>query len=288
MTNRTAFITGAATGIGKALVEKLDREGWRCFAGYNRQPPDALLANCSARTSAVQCNVTDDTSVSAALESIESAAGDGALDLLVNNAATTGGAGGGIEHVDIDRFKALFEVNFWGPLRVTQAALPLIRRSTQGRVINVGSASQYLTIPIGCSYPITKAALQRLTQALRLEMKPFGIGVTCLEPGGVQTPMMVITDEQKAALWAAIPEGRRVEYQAHFKFPGDAIESAFPIWSTEKFADRVYQDVVCARRLKPNYLIGPGVWVLPVIRRAVPDGAQEKIFERMFGRKTGQ
>ena len=62
MAGRTAFVTGAATGIGKALVEKLDREGWRCFAGYNRQPPDALLAACSDRVRAVQCNITDDRS----------------------------------------------------------------------------------------------------------------------------------------------------------------------------------------------------------------------------------
>lgn len=287
LSGATAFVTGAATGIGKALVERLDREGWRCFAGYNRQPPDALLARCSERTTAVQCNVADDASVTVAFQFIAEKLGDDALDLLVNNAATTGGAGGGIESIDIDRFKALFEVNFWGPVRVTQAALPYIRRSGRGRIINVGSASQYLTIPIGCSYPVTKAALQRLTQALRIEMKPFGIGVTCLEPGGVQTPMMDITDDQKAELWASFPDGLLSQYKAHFKFPGDAIESTFPIWSAEKFADRVYRDVITARRLKPNYLIGPRVWMLPVIRRAVPDSAQEHIFERMFRRKDG-
>ena len=67
---RTAFITGAATGIGKALVERLDHEGWQCFAGYNRQPPDALLAACSDSVRAVQCNITDDASVSQAFERI--------------------------------------------------------------------------------------------------------------------------------------------------------------------------------------------------------------------------
>ena len=205
MATRTAFVTGAATGIGRALIEKLDREGWRCFAGYNRQPPDALLAACSDGTRAVQCNVTDDASVRSALKEIGQAIGDEPLDLLVNNAATTGGAGGGVENVDIDDFKNLFEVNFWGQLRVTQAALPLIRRGQQGRIINVGSVSQYLTIPMGCSYPVSKAALKRLTQALRAELKPFGIGVTCVEPGGVQTPMMDLTDEQEAQLWASFP-----------------------------------------------------------------------------------
>ncbi len=284
MTTRTAFVTGAATGIGKALIEKLDREGWRCFAGYNRRPPDAVLSACSDQTMAIQCNVTDDSSVTHALAEISDAIQGGALDLLVNNAATTGGAGGGVESVDIDRFKALFEVNFWGPIRVTQAALPFIRRSDQGRIINVGSASQYLTIPMGCSYPVTKAALRRLTQALRAEMKPFGIDVACLEPGGVKTPMMDITDEQEAELWGAVPDHLLPAYKAHFKFPGDAIETTFPLWTAERFADRVYRDVVQAKRLKPNYLIGPGVWVLPIMKRTMPEAAQELIFERMFRR----
>lgn len=284
MSARTAFVTGAATGIGRALIEKLDREGWCCFAGYNRQPPDAVLAGCSHRTRAVQCNVTDDASVKSALGEIAEALEHGSLDLLVNNAATTGGAGGGVENVDIDRFKSLFEVNFWGQLRVTQAALPLIRRSDRGRIINVGSASQYLTIPMGCSYPISKAALKRLTQALRAELKPFGIEVTCVEPGGVKTPMMDISEAQKAELWASFPDHLLPQYKAKFKFPGDAIESTFPLWTAEKFADRVYRDVITAKKLKVNYVIGPGVWVLPVLERAVPDSLRERIFERMFRR----
>lgn len=284
MSTRTALVTGAASGIGKALVEKLDREGWRCFAGYNRQPPDALLEACSKRTQAVQCNVTEDASVKSALEEVGAALAGGSLDLLVNNAATTGGAGGGVENVDIERFKSLFEVNFWGQVRVTQASLPFIRRSEDGRIINVGSASQYLTIPMGCSYPISKAALKRLTQALRVELKPFDIQVTCVEPGGVRTPMIDISEEQKAELWASFPEHLLPQYEAQFKFPGDAIESAFPLWTAEKFADRVYRDVITAKKLKVNYLIGPGVWVLPIIERAVPDSLRERIFERMFRR----
>jgi len=284
MAGRTAFITGAATGIGKALVERLDREGWQCFAGYNRQPPDALLATSSERVRAVQCNITDDASVTSAFQEIAEAIGEGSLDLLVNNAASTGGAGGGIENVDIDRFKALFEINLWGPVRVTQAALPFIRRSQDGRIINVGSASQYLTIPMGSSYPVTKAALQRVTRALRAEMKPFGIQATCLEPGGVQTPMMDLSDEQRTQLWDSFPEELRPLYRAHFKYPGDAIQENVPLWTTEKFADHVYRNVICAQQMKVNYVIGPQLWVLPIMRRVLPDSLRERIFARMFGR----
>ncbi len=281
---RTCFVTGAATGIGKALVERLDREGWQCFAGYNRQPPDALLAACSDRVRAVQCNITDDASVTSAFQEIAQAIGEGSLDLLVNNAASTGGAGGGVENVDIDRFKDLFEINLWGPIRVTQAALPFIRRSQDGRIINVGSASQYLTIPMGCSYPVTKAALQRVTRALRAEMKPFGIQATCVEPGGVHTPMMDLTEHQRAELWASFPDELLSQYKAHFKYPGDAIQENVPLWTSEKFADHVYRNVICAKQMKVNYVIGPKLWVLPVMRRVLPDSLRERIFERMFKR----
>lgn len=281
---RTCFVTGAATGIGRALVERLDREGWQCFAGYNRQPPDALLAACSDRVRAVQCNITDDASVTSAFQEIAQAIGEGSLDLLVNNAASTGGAGGGVENVDIDRFKDLFEINLWGPIRVTQAALPFIRRSQDGRIINVGSASQYLTIPMGCSYPVTKAALQRVTRALRAEMKPFGIQATCVEPGGVHTPMMDLTEDQRAELWASFPDELLSQYKAHFKYPGDAIQENVPLWTSEKFADHVYRNVICAKQMKVNYVIGPKLWVLPVMRRVLPDSLRERIFERMFKR----
>jgi NAD(P)-dependent dehydrogenase (short-subunit alcohol dehydrogenase family) len=231
----------------------------------------------------VQCNITDGASVTSAFEEIGQALGEGSLDLLVNNAATTGGAGGGIENVDIDRFKALFEINLWGPIRVTQTALPFIRRSQDGRIINIGSASQYLTIPMGSSYPVTKAALQRVTRALRAEMKPFGIQATCVEPGGVQTPMMDLSDEQRTQLWASFPEELLPLYKAHFKYPGDAIEENVPVWTTEKFADRVYRNVICAKQMKVNYVIGPQLWVLPIMRRVLPDSLRERIFERMFG-----
>ena len=232
----------------------------------------------------MQCNITDDASVASAFQEIAEAIGEGSLDLLVNNAASTGGAGGGIENVDIDRFKALFEINLWGPVRVTQAALPFIRRSQDGRIINVGSASQYLTIPMGSSYPVTKAALQRVTRALRAEMKPFGIQATCVEPGGVQTPMMDLSDEQRTQLWDSFPEELLPLYKAHFKYPGDAIQENVPLWTTEKFADHVYRNVICAKQMKVNYVIGPQLWVLPIMRRVLPDSVRERIFERMFGR----
>ncbi|MBW2161440.1 MAG: SDR family NAD(P)-dependent oxidoreductase [Deltaproteobacteria bacterium] len=282
MNARTAFVTGAATGIGKGLVEKLDREGWRVFAGYNRTPPDALVAACGPELRTMCCTVSDPDSVAEAARQIEEALQGAALDLLVNNAATATEATGAIENVNIEAFQRLFEVNLWGALRLTQALLPLVRKSDDPRIINVGSPSQYLTIPLGAQYPISKVALAKLTEALRIELKPFGIQVTSLEPNGVQSPMTSFPEHEKTDLWASFPEHLLGEYQRHFQYPGDVLEAAASLWTPEKFADKVYRQVVCAKKLKPRYIIGPNAWVLPTLDRWVSKSAQERLFERMF------
>ncbi len=281
MTRRTAFITGAATGIGKGLTEKLDREGWTVFAGYNRTPPDALVSACSSLLQPLPCTISDPDSIAQAVASLENALGGTPLDLLVNNAATTTHGGGAMESVDIDAFHHLFEVNFWGALRLTQALLPLLKTSDDPRIINVGSPSQYLTIPLGAQYPISKVALAKLTEALRIELKPFGIQVTSLEPNGVKTPMTSFAPEEKEALWDSFPKSLLPDYQRVFKYPGDVLQSA-RMWSPEEFAEKVYPHVVCAKRLKPRYIVGPQAWILPALNRWASKTAQERLFERMF------
>lgn len=282
MKARTAFVTGAATGIGKGLVEKLDREGWQVFAGYNRTPPDALVAACGPGLRTMRCTISDPNSVTQAARALEDELQGAPLDLLVNNAATTSGAGGGMENVNIDDFHRLFEVNFWGALRLTQALLPLVRKSDDPRIVNVGSPSQYIAIPLGAQYPISKAAMAKMTEALRIELKPFGIQVTSLEPNGVKTPMTAFTEQEKEALWGSFPEHMREQYQRHFEYPGDVLRAAASFWTPEKFAEKVYPRVICAKKLKPRYVIGPSAWVLPTLNRWVSESGQERLFERMF------
>lgn len=282
MSTRTAFVTGAATGIGKGLVEKLDREGWRVFAGYNRTPPDTLVAACGPRLRTLRCDISDPEGVRKATREIIGALDGRPLDLLVNNAATTQGAGGAMESVDLDAFHHLLEVNFWGALRVTQAMLPWVRKSEDPRIIMVGSPSQYLTIPLGAQYPVSKVAMAKMTEALRIELKPFGIQVTSLEPNGVETPMTSFTEQEKAELWATFPEHLLEPYREHFKYPGDVLRASFSFWSPDKFADVVYRKVVTAKKMKPRYVIGPNAWILPVLDRWASKRTQERLFEKMF------
>lgn len=283
MREKTAFVTGAATGIGKGLAEKLDREGWRVFAGYNRTPPNALIAACGPSMKAVRCTISDPPSVAEAAAEIREALGGSPLDLLVNNAATTDNGGGGMENVDLDSFHHLFEVNFWGALRVTQALLPEVRKSRDPRIVMVGSPSQYLTIPLGAQYPISKVALAKMTEALRLELKPFGVQVTSLEPNGVATPMTSFPEQEKIDLWKTFPEHLLGDYQRFWKYPGEVLgKTSASFWSPRKFADVTYAKVISAKKMKPRYVLGPSAWILPTINRWASKSAQETIFEKMF------
>jgi len=187
-----------------------------------------------------------------------------------------------VETVSVEDFKWLMEVNFWGPLRVTQAFLPLLRQFGRSRIIMVTSASVYLTIPMGCSYPVSKHALAALTDHLRMELAPFGIEVTALEPGGVQTPMTAFRPEEEATFWAAIPPPLRERYDAAFTYPGKGLQEGFEFESPESYAEKVYTRIISAKKLKPCYTLGKGVAILPVMHRVLSRRALEMVFRKLL------
>jgi NAD(P)-dependent dehydrogenase (short-subunit alcohol dehydrogenase family) len=231
-------------------------------------------------------DVADPREIARAAGEVDEALGGGGLSLLVNNAAMTG-APGPVECVDIDAFKYLMEVNFWGPLRVTQAFLPLLRRAHSARIIMVSSASIYLTIPLGCTYPTSKSALATLTQHLRMELAPLGIQVTDLQPGGVSTPMTAFSDEEEVACWEALPPHLLEYYRGTFPYPGKILEAGFEFESPEAFADRVYRRIITAKRLAPVYVMGKGVGFLPFLHRLLPVSAVERFWKRFFRLRSG-
>src|ERR1700736_1708949 len=250
---RSAFITGAATGIGEALVVRLQREGWQVFAAYRNSSPDRTRWFGMPNVIAVPCGVTDPDQVVAAASTVGAHTG-GTLDLLINNAGYSPREGV-IEAASMTEYRRAFEANFWGPVQVVQAMTPLLRLS-KGRIINTTSASVYMTIPMASAYPTSKAALKTFTQHLRMELAPFGIEVTNLEPGGVDTAMTETGPETGAQQWALIPDPLR-------------------------------EQNISAKRLRPSYLIGPKVAVLPWLHRLLPAQQVENIWRRMFSRKPG-
>jgi NAD(P)-dependent dehydrogenase (short-subunit alcohol dehydrogenase family) len=281
---RTAFVTGAATGIGEALVVRLQREGWQVFAGYRNSPPDQARWFGLPNVIAVRCDVTDPDQVVAAASTVAEHTGGG-LDRLINNAGYSPREGV-IEAANMAEYRGAFDVNFWGPVQVVQAMTPLLRQS-KGRIINTTSAQVYITIPMYSAYPSSKTALRTFTRHLRLELAPFGIEVTELVPGGVDTPMIELGPEVDARQWASIPEPLRDQYRQHFLPGATAIGDNFKFIPPDAFADAVWKRIISAKRLKLVYLIGPQVAVLPWIHRLLPDQQVQNIWRRMFSMKDG-
>lgn len=280
---RSAFITGAATGIGEALVVRLQHEGWRVFAAYRNSPPERSRWFGKPNVCAVRCDVTSPDQVLAAADTIAGLT-DGTLDLLINNAGYSPHEGV-IEAASMTEYRRAFEVNFWGPMLVVQAMMPLLRRC-QGRIINTTSGSVYITIPMYSAYPTSKAALKVLTRHLRMELAPFGIEVTSLEPGGVATAMVEMGPDAEARQWASIPEPLRDQYRRHFLSGATAVGDNFTFDQPDAFAEAVWRKIINEKHLKPSYLIGPKVAALPWLHRLLPAQQVENIWRRMFSRRS--
>ena len=175
------LITGCSSGIGRASADLLVKAGHTVYATARRTETLAELEAAGARVLAL--DVTSDASMAAAVEHIE--AEHGRVGTLVNNAGY--GEYGTIEEADLDRVRKMFETNVFGLARLTQLVLPGMRRAHRGRVINIGSMGGRMTFPVGGYYHATKYAVEAISDALRNEVRRFGIDVVLIEPGMTRT-----------------------------------------------------------------------------------------------------
>lgn len=173
-----ALVTGASSGIGKATALALKKAGYRVF-GTSRK---AAAAGADGITMLV-CDVTDEASVERMVAEVLKLAGG--IDLLVNNAGI--GLLGGAEESSSAQAQALFEVNVFGVLRVTNAVLPTMRRQRKGRIINMSSILGLIPSPYGALYAATKHAVEGYSESLDHELRTFGIRVVLVEPGFTRT-----------------------------------------------------------------------------------------------------
>lgn len=184
---RSALITGASTGIGRACALHLDRLGWQVFAGVRREADAAaLMAVASARLEPLILDVTQAEQVAAAAKRITSLVGEHGLHGLVNNAGIS--IGGPLEFVPMELWRRQFDVNVLGAVSVTQAFLPLLR-CAGGRIVNMSSTSGLNAMPAMGPYAASKFALEALSDSLRIELRRQGVKVILIEPGTVFTPI---------------------------------------------------------------------------------------------------
>jgi NAD(P)-dependent dehydrogenase (short-subunit alcohol dehydrogenase family) len=178
--NKVVLVTGATSGIGKATAELLASKGHRVF-GTSRDPAGKSASGFEL----LQLDVTSDESVAACVNAVTERTG-GRIDVLHNNAGT--GIIGAAEEITPEEGMRLFQINFFGVMRMTNAVLPFMRARKAGTVINMSSSGGVAALPFAALYCATKFALEGYTEALRHELRPFNVAAVIVAPGPVSTP----------------------------------------------------------------------------------------------------
>src|SRR5258706_6032626 len=179
--SKSVLIAGCSSGIGRATACKLAAGGWKVWASARKRDTLAELAAKGCKTLAL--DVTNEQSMSDAVRAVERE--DGAVGVLVNNAGYS--QSGAIEAVPMARVRAQFETNFFGWVRLTQLVLPAMRAQGWGRIVNVSSMGGRLVFPGGGYYHATKYAIEAVSDALRFEVRGFGVNVILIEPGLIKS-----------------------------------------------------------------------------------------------------
>jgi NADP-dependent 3-hydroxy acid dehydrogenase YdfG len=175
------LITGCSSGIGHETARHLAANGWKVYATARRPESIADLAEAGLHTLAL--DVTDEASMQAAVDAVEAA--EGRVGALVNNAGYS--QSGAVESLPMDKIRAQFETNVFGLVRMCQLVLPAMREAGKGRIVNVSSMGGKLVFPGGGAYHATKFAVEAFSDALRWEVRGFGVQVSIIEPGLITT-----------------------------------------------------------------------------------------------------
>jgi NAD(P)-dependent dehydrogenase (short-subunit alcohol dehydrogenase family) len=277
MPSKAVLITGCSSGIGHATAEVLAREGWTVYATARRPETLADLERAGCKTLAL--DVTDEASMTAAVDAVQAA--EGAVGVLVNNAGYS--QSGAVESVPIDDVRRQFETNVFGLLRLIQLALPGMRAQRWGKIVNVGSMGGRLTFPGGGLYHATKHSLEAISDALRFEVRGFGIDVILLEPG-------LITTEFGEAATASMADVELTGDDPYAKFNttvGAVTKGAYdgPMKLFGGGPDRVAKVIERAlkRRHPPARItITPSAKVTIAMRRVLPDRLWDAAMRSQF------
>jgi NAD(P)-dependent dehydrogenase (short-subunit alcohol dehydrogenase family) len=271
MSERVALVTGATSGIGEAAALALRDRGFIVYAAGRRL--DRLAALSAERLIPLKLDVTDGASCASAIERI--VADQGRIDVLVNNAGY--GALGAIEDMSLDEGRRQFEVNVFGPFRLIQLALPHMRAQRSGRIVNVSSIGGKVYSLLGGWYHGTKFALEGMSDSLRLEVAPFGIDVSIIEPGAIATEWGAIAAdnvERVSGAGAYASDARGVAVNLR----GSSGQAGTP---ASVVADAIVS-AATARRPKTRYPVGSNARSALVARRVLSDRRFDALARRVM------
>jgi NAD(P)-dependent dehydrogenase (short-subunit alcohol dehydrogenase family) len=274
--SRAVLITGCSTGIGRATALRLAAAGHPVFATARR--PESIADLASAGCTVLACDVTDEASMRAAVESVEKSAG--AVGILVNNAGY--GSEGPIEEVPMEEVRRQFETNVFGLARMCQLVLPGMRRQGFGRIVNVSSMGGRMTLPGGGFYHATKYAVEALSDALRFEVRGFGVEVVVIEPGAIKTEFGNTAIERiDASAAAGSPYAKfRDALKQQIRSLNEG-PMAMMAGAPDDIA-KVIEKAIGARRPRTRYLVTAGAQVFVGMRRLLSDRAFDAVLRTML------
>jgi len=263
---RSVLITGASTGIGAASVKRLAAAGWRVYASVRRPEDEDRLRGLTGDVTPVRLDVKDPARIEGVAQRIQEDLGDAGLDALVNNAGIA--VAGPLEFLPIAELRDQLEVNLVGQVAVTQALLSALRRA-RGRIVFVGSIAGRSAMPVTGAYSASKFGIEAVADALRVELRPWHIRVTVVEPGAFASAIWetgrrradrVAPDlprELEAYYGSVLRAVRRVAQRAETARPPDAVA-------------RVIEHALNTRRPRARYLVGNDARFRLLIERLLP------------------
>jgi len=274
--DRTVFITGCSTGIGRSVALLFAQAGYRVVATARKLEAIQDLEEIASREKLTlyitTCDVTSESSLLAAVEFAHSAFGD--IHVLVNNAGY--GSMGLLEAVPLSEARHQFEVNVFGAMRLIQLIAPDMRKAGWGRIVNVSSIAGRILIPLGGWYSASKFALEALSDAMRMELEPFGVQTVSILPGPVETGFM--SNLNIVPPKADFP---RFYHELYERLKKRRSERHFEI-SADKVAYVILR--ACERRRpKPRYVLTVPARVSSVIRPFFTDRAWDRMIKFFYG-----
>ena len=272
------LITGCSTGIGRATAEHLADQGWTVYATARRPESIEDLRERGCKT--LPLDVTDEASMQNAVRDVEQT--EGAVGVLVNNAGYS--QSGAVESVNLEDIRAQFETNVFGLVRMCQLVLPAMRRQQRGKIVNVSSMGGKLTFPGGGIYHATKHAVEAISDALRFEVREFGIDVIVIEPGLIKTQFAEAAVNKIES--GTTPNGPYAEFNAAV---AEATAGAYegPLAKLGGGPDDVARKIAKAisrRRPRARYPVTPSARMILGLHTLLPDRGWDAFTATSFPR----
>ena len=272
--HQSVLVTGASSGIGEETAVFLAHKGFRVFAAARRVDQlNELSALGAGRITPLAIDVTDEASIAAAMNAI---AGEGVtLYGLVNNAGAS--AMGPLERMPPEEWRSVFETNVFGLVAMTRAVLPQMRAAGRGRIVNIGSLTGRIASPFQGAYAATKHAVEGLSDSLRRELVPYGIKVSVVRPGAINTPCGHHEQEMLAKYETDDPYGEQVKtFRAWFSRQHPNAPSPVVV------AEAIHH-ALTSERPHSRYTAPPKMLGALMARNLLPSAISDRILERVNG-----